>query len=78
MLGVMCIKIGLFTAAAAHLGWLFCGAEQVWGSPWARALGQDVPHSLRRAGSSQGGRGHIPAARFVLGTFQPAGSCQPS
>lgn len=78
MLGVMCIKIGLFTAAAAHLGWLFCGAEQVGDSPWARAVGKDVPHSQRRAGSSRGGRGHISAARFVLGALQPAGSCQPS
>lgn len=52
MLGVTCIKIGLFTAAAAHLGWLFCGAEQVGDSPWARAVGKDVPHSQRRAGSS--------------------------
>lgn len=33
MLGVMCIKISVFTAAAAHLGWLFCGAEQVGDSP---------------------------------------------
>lgn len=49
ILGVMCIKISLFTAAAAHLGWLFCGAEQVGDSPWARSVGKGVSHSQRMA-----------------------------
>lgn len=44
MLGVMCIKIGLITAAAARLGWLFCGAEQGQGdNDGNRVMGKDVP-----------------------------------
>jgi len=50
MLGVTCIKIGLVTAAAAHLGWLFCGAEQ--------GLGKDGGHGK--------GRGPIPSRRLAV------------